>query len=166
MKRIWPGGVVALLAVICLVLGGGLARKAAQCRQQSSQNDDLRARVAVLDARAHARLQEVDSLRTRLKALASSPIDAIEIGLLRRRGLENPVQDLVADLQRHPEIIPYQGVLGGRMGFYDRDRIRVLNDSWVYALFDDGHIVGHGIFGYHVASGGKISWRVIAARQP
>jgi hypothetical protein len=126
----------------------------------------LQARVAVLDARAYARLLEADSLRVRLKALAPSPIDAIEIDHLRRRGLEDPVRDLVADLRRHPEVIPYPGVLGGRMGFYDSDRIRVLNDFWVYAPFEDGHVAGDAIFGYRVSPGGRISWRVILPRRP
>jgi hypothetical protein len=166
MKLLWPGGVVAVLALLCLILGGMLLRRSAECERESSRYADLHERVDTLEALSDVGMLQADSLRARITTLVDFPIQELDICLLRERGLKDPVQDVIADLLRHPEIIPYPGVLGGRMDFYDRDRIRVLNDSWVYAGFDDGHIVGDAIFGYRVGPGGKISWRVIASRLP
>ena len=106
----------------------------------------------------------MDSLNARLEGLVPSPIHKIYIDRLRERGLQKPVEDLIADLGRHPEVIPYPGISGGRMRFTDLDRVRVLSDSWVYAPFDDGHVDGEAIFGYRVAPDGKISWRIVASR--
>lgn len=67
-------------------------------------------------------------------------------------------------LARHPGLIPFGGVLGGRMGFYDTTRIVVLNDEWVFADFEDGHIGGHGIFQFDVRPGGRIVWKRVTAK--
>lgn len=86
-----------------------------------------------------------------------------EVEALRRRGLANPAYDLRHDLERHRELIPFKGVEGGTMGFYDTTSIFVLNDRWVYAEFEDGHVGGSGIFEFHVEPGGKIQWKVVKA---
>lgn len=69
-------------------------------------------------------------------------------------------KDIINDLMQHPELIPYDGVLGGTMGFYDLESIQVLSDRWVYAGFDDGHINGYMLLSYRI-NDGKISWEVI-----
>jgi len=80
---------------------------------------------------------------------------------LQKKGLQDPVNDLVSDLQQHPELIPHGGVLGGTMGFGFPDKIHVLTDRWVLAYFEDGHIAGWMLLEYQVARGGRITWRVI-----
>ena len=85
-----------------------------------------------------------------------------EIQRLREKGLEDPVNNLRDDLMSHPELIPYEGVLGGTMGFF-RSRIALLSLRWVYAEFEDGHIGGRCLLEYDVAPGGKITWSVIEA---
>ncbi len=156
----------ATLAVICLILGSMVYRDLADRSRQWSRIDALRHQAKTLEETVAASKREADSLRARPESIPPSPIHKLYIDRLRQLGLNHPVEDLVSDLQRHPEIIPYPGVLGGRMGFYDTDRIRVLNDSWVYAPFDDGHIAGDAILGYQVAPGGKMSWRVVTSRMP
>jgi hypothetical protein len=84
-----------------------------------------------------------------------------ELKRLREKGLEDPVNDLIADLMEHPELIPYQGILGGQMGFYSANQIHVLTPKWVFASFDDGHMSGHMFLEYQVSPGGRISWRVV-----
>lgn len=84
---------------------------------------------------------------------------------LKREGLNDPVPTLVADLARHPELIPFPGVLGGTMGFYDSTQIHVLDDQWVYAYFEDGHISGYGLFRYRIMPGGRILWRKESAHR-
>ncbi|HHV64455.1 MAG TPA: DUF4362 domain-containing protein [Peptococcaceae bacterium] len=69
-------------------------------------------------------------------------------------------KEIINDLMQHPELIPYEGVLGGTMGFYDPESILVLSDRWVFAGFDDGHINGYMLLSYRI-SDGKISWEVI-----
>lgn len=69
-------------------------------------------------------------------------------------------KDIINDLIKHPELIPYDGVLGGTMGFYDPEGIQVLSDRWVFAGFDDGHINGYMLLRYS-SNDGKISWEVI-----
>lgn len=164
MRRIWPWGVVVALAALCLILGGALLRKPVGGGHPSASRSDLRDQVDSLRTRLDVCRRETDSLGTRLASFVDFPMQRGYSDALRERGLKDPVPELIEDLQRHPEVIPHPGVLGGRMGFYDRDRIRVLNDSWVYAGFDDGHVVGDGIFGYQVAPGGRISWRVVVSR--
>ncbi|AFL99281.1 MULTISPECIES: hypothetical protein [Desulfitobacterium] len=82
------------------------------------------------------------------------------INTLKRQGFNGSVQDIVDDLLKHNELIPYDGVLGGKMGFYSKDNIYVLSDKWVYAYFDDGHINGYMLLNYSV-NNEDISWKVI-----
>jgi hypothetical protein len=157
-------GLSATLAVICVILGTTAYRESVQRSRQSERSAAFYKQAKALEALAATRKHEVDSLNARLASLSPSPIYNLYVDRLRKLGLEHPVEDLVSDLKGHPEIIPYSGISGGRMGFYDTDRIRVLNDSWVYAPFEDGHVGGDAILGYQVAPGGKISWHLVTSR--
>lgn len=137
---------------------------------------------AIGHQRERALETRVDSLRTALSAddrttargrnLAKSPdadtrevrevIDASEIEELKQEGLADPVHDLKKDLEEHRELIPYPGVLGGTMGFYREDDIRILGRRWVFARFDDGHIGGSMLLEYRVVHG-TIHWKALAA---
>lgn len=79
---------------------------------------------------------------------------------LKRQGFDGSVQDIINDLLKHNELIPYDGVLGGKMGFHSKENVYVLSDKWVYAYFDDGHINGYMLLSYSV-NNGAISWKVI-----
>lgn len=172
MRLLGFRGAGAILAVLCLALAVILYRKSAECESLSSRNDTLYRQAKALEALVDRGRRQTDSLSTqlrglsrRLEGLAPSPIHGLYIDRLRERGLQNPVEDLITDLGRHPELIPYPGVLGGRMSFYGNiDRIRVLSDSWVYAPFEDGHVTGEAIFGYRIVPDGTISWRVVVSR--
>ncbi len=83
-----------------------------------------------------------------------------QIRLLMRQGLSHPVEDLIADLMNHPELIPAEGALGGTMGFYSEKNIRILTDRYAFASFDDGHSAGYMLLRYHVHDG-EIGWTVI-----
>ena len=101
--------------------------------------------------------------------LASEPapsqhmIDELQLEDLRLRGFRGSATTLAEDLIRHPELIPFPGVLGGTMGFYDSTQVHVLNDRWVYAYFEDGHIGGFGVFQYSVGDSGQIKWKCLNA---
>jgi len=155
------------LAILVLIALGGAAgwfEKSTECRQQAQRIDELYRQAKTLEAVAARRGHQLDSLQSRVAGLASSPIGSLYIDRLRHRGLQDPVATLIANLQSHPEIIPYPGLEGSKMGFYDTDRTRVLSDRWVYAPFEDGHIGGEAILEYSVAAGGAISWKLVKAR--
>jgi hypothetical protein len=107
----------------------------------------------------------VDAYKLRLQKLSeqleSGPLTLgmSEIERLSRNGLENPILDLKNDLMAHPELIPYEGVLGGTMGFYSENRIWVLTERWAVAEFDDGHRMGYLFLDYSVENG-AITWTV------
>jgi hypothetical protein len=85
--------------------------------------------------------------------------DPIIVNELERRGLNGGPNQVIADLLKHNELIPFEGVLGGKMGFL-KDKIFVISDKWVIAYFEDGHINGNMLLSYSVTNG-NISWKVI-----
>ncbi len=80
----------------------------------------------------------------------------------RRESVPVAERDVVAALIANPEIIPFEPVLGGTMGFYAPENITVLNDRWVYAVFEDGHVAGAMLIEYAATADG-IVWSVLDA---
>ena len=155
---------MAVLALVALATATGFFHKSVECRQRAQRIDELYHQAKTLEGVAARRGHQLDSLQIRVAGLASSPIQQLYIDRLRDRGLRDPVAALVANLQSHPELIPYPGIEGSKMGFHDTDRIRILTDRWAYAPFEDGHIGGEAIVEYSVAAGGAVSWKVVKAR--
>lgn len=87
-------------------------------------------------------------------------------GRLRELGVADPEQALRSDLMKHPELIPFRGVLGGTPGFHDRGSIVLLPNRWVYAGFDDGHVEGSLVAAWDISPDGTISWKVVDAECP
>jgi hypothetical protein len=83
----------------------------------------------------------------------------------RTNNIEYLVGYLKNDLKNRQDLIPYEGVLGGTMGFYDDNQIHVLNYRWVYARFEDGHIGGEILLEYNISEDGTIKWKVIDSFQ-
>jgi len=79
---------------------------------------------------------------------------------LIEQGLRNPINDLVADLMKHNELIPCEGSAGGTPGFYSPNRIAVLSRDHVIADFEDGHDEGTIELTF-IVSRGTISWKVV-----
>jgi hypothetical protein len=88
-----------------------------------------------------------------------------ELRDLQRQGLSNPISALVDDLRARPDLIGTEGVLGGTMGFRDPEGISILNDRWVFARYDDGHIMGAVLLRYAVDRG-RITWQVVEEAGP
>jgi hypothetical protein len=76
------------------------------------------------------------------------------------KGLQDPIHDLVKDLMKHNELIPCKGTVGGTPGFYDTNRIAVLNKDHVIADYDDGHVEGTIELSF-IVSNGVVSWTVV-----
>jgi len=86
-----------------------------------------------------------------------------DVQAMKKKGLHDPVGEIIADLKQHRELIPYKGVLGGTMNFYDDSKIWVLTKKWVLAYFEDGHVAGYLLLEYEVTQGGKIIWKTVAS---
>lgn len=86
-------------------------------------------------------------------------LDGASMSGLKDQGI-NDYNVITEDLYIHPELIPFDGVLGGTMQFTN---IYLLNDNWVYARFEDGHIQGYGLYEFGIDEDLSISWKVIKA---
>jgi hypothetical protein len=86
-----------------------------------------------------------------------------EIRQFRSLGLENPEEDILTDLFNNPQLIPHEGVLGGTMRFHSMDDLKLINGSWAYARYEDGHITGEMLLEYQVGRNGSITWNIIRA---
>jgi hypothetical protein len=92
------------------------------------------------------------------------PFEAyLDVEELRQKGLENPARDITEDLMDHPELIPYEGAVGGEMRFHSQGEIHILGPKWVIAYFEDGHTPGCMILEYEVSDQGEITWKVVAS---
>jgi hypothetical protein len=83
-------------------------------------------------------------------------LDEVDIDELRRKGFANPASQLRDSLKAHPELIPYEGVLGGTMSF---DEVLLLKPPFAFAEFDDGHIDGAMLLEYAIVDPGRAKWK-------
>ncbi len=59
------------------------------------------------------------------------------------------------------ELTGLEGVLGGTLGFYSREEIQVLNDRWVLAWYEDGHIGGELLLKYTIDEEREVHWTLL-----
>ena len=138
---------LAVLLVVLLLALNSMQRNSLHKMEES--NIRLAERLATLQA---AREGE-----TRASLDRNLP-DAARAAL-QRHGVR--AGDLVANLMRHPELIPHEGTHSGTMGFYSEENITILTDRYVLAQFDDGHISGWMLLRYEIGENGKIAWTAI-----
>lgn len=86
-------------------------------------------------------------------------IDEFELSLIEKEGIVDS-KLITNDLINKPELIPYDGVLGGTMMF---NQVYLLNDQWAFARFEDGHIAGSALYQYKISSDHSITWKLIKA---
>ncbi|WP_192821757.1 hypothetical protein [Rufibacter sp. LB8] len=78
-----------------------------------------------------------------------------DVKRLKRAGLKNPETDLMNDLMRKQKsVLTNVGVKGGTMAIHD---VRILNDRYAMAYFEDGHFGGNMVLRYSVDNG-AITW--------
>jgi hypothetical protein len=109
-----------------------------------------------------ARFDSLELILNDLRMAGGIPplLDQQQIKSLQEKGLENPVEDLRNDLMKSDVKIRRKGVLGGTMGFYMPEAIHVLNEHWVMAYFEDGHVAGALFLKYDINEG-IINWEVL-----
>lgn len=76
---------------------------------------------------------------------------------LSRAGLT--IEEVERSLKDHPEVIGKEPVLGGTMYF---NRTLMLTPTWVFGQFEDGHVLGWGLYEYEYDKG-VFTWREIAS---
>lgn len=169
--------------IICLALAAALvyvvnrqqvpqsvdaAGYAAELGRLEAKIDSLR---SVLDEMQHA-LQPGDyDAAADTDDLSAEPATRAGTGVLMQYeirqfqslGLENPEEDILMDLYNNPQLIPHEGVLGGTMRFHSMDDLKLINGSWAYARYEDGHITGEMLLEYQVGRNGTITWNIIRA---
>jgi hypothetical protein len=152
---------VHLLLLGFLILAVGLIYV---YHRRSSKYEDLLKNEQQQTGILSAKIDSLTFLITGYKRMLEFPfkLDSWKIAQLKKQGLSEPLNDIITDLSKHMELIPFKGVLGGTMGFYDLENIIVTSNE-VFAPFDDGHIMGYMLLKYQVSSEGKISWKVLDA---
>jgi hypothetical protein len=123
--------------------------------------DDALAREADDKQKISSLENKVDILENKVQGFSS--LSTQSISEFRKKGLNSPERDIIADLMNHPEMIPIKPTQGGQMGFYDHQKILILNQFLVYAYFTDGRKSGTMILEYSVSDGGKIKWNPMKA---
>ncbi|MFA6471642.1 MAG: hypothetical protein WCU00_06325 [Candidatus Latescibacterota bacterium] len=106
---------------------------------------------------------EVIILRARIDDIIRSQpgLNGEEIEILKKKGLRNPVEDIVNDLGGREDLMPFIGIFGARPSFYKDVRMYVLNSKWVYTVWDNGSAKAQQLFAYTVSDSGKITWKLI-----
>lgn len=133
--------------VLCILLLFTACQEGAKntlLEEEKSEISGLKSKLLVLE-------KEKDSLQL----LVSSNLDTkketwfgtMESKSIKDLGIEDPIKYITEALENNPKVIPTDGVLGGTMFFTD---IEILGSKWIVASYEDGHIMGRGIFTYKI----------------
>ncbi|TCK98119.1 hypothetical protein EDC19_0537 [Natranaerovirga hydrolytica] len=77
-------------------------------------------------------------------------------------GFDDP-EDILKDLvENNQDLIPYEGVLGGTMRWF-QDHCYILTEKYVLGYFEDGHISGQALLRYSVDNNQDITWVILDA---
>lgn len=150
------------LVILLLILASSLSTL-----QHNREIFQLTQREQALNEKIEELTKENEGLKDslpdviRAQFLHQPKLSSREIQELKNKGLKNPVNDVIADLMKHNELIPYQGALGGKMGFYSEKDIYVVSTKMVRASFDDGHTDGWMLLEYQVTDKSNILWKVL-----
>lgn len=111
--------------------------------------DELNAQVNTLKVKNDSLQKELLLLESRNPVVFSEAFDTIP----------NPEAFIVDALRSDPELIPEEGVLGGTMQFINTE---ILNQRFIWAEFEDGHINGQAIYQYRLSKEGKPQFKLIS----
>lgn len=73
--------------------------------------------------------------------------------------LENLETFIVESLEKNTQLIPEESVLGGTMRFVD---IEILNERFIWAAYEDGHVAGEAIFQYKIKEADSIDFNLVS----
>lgn len=83
----------------------------------------------------------------------------LTIDLLKSKGIDD-YNSILKDLVNQSKLIKYDGVFGGRMQFVVEDS-KLLNEKYVFAYFEDGHIAGYALLKYKINDEFKVEWSLV-----
>ena len=109
------------------------------------------------------KLKSLEATTNKTKSPNVIELHSRDIEEMKRRGLKEPVKDIISDLKQHRELIPYEGSVGGTMNFYSESQIWILTKNWVLAYFEDGHNGGYILLEYEITNKGRIKWKTLAS---
>jgi hypothetical protein len=126
----------------------------------------LESRAAELERRMANCAERNDSLAVLLQEISITGaippfLDQKQLENLVDKGLTDPVSEIRQDLVERSGLIDMESVHGGKMGFYFHDGIHILNEKWVFAYFEDGHIAGAMLLRYEINEDGSLRWEVL-----
>lgn len=81
------------------------------------------------------------------------------IDYLAQNGFASPSL-LIDTLSDESDLIPVKGILGGTMYWIPQNSI-LLNDKFVFAAFEDGHVAGFALLQYSLKGQGEVTWKII-----
>jgi hypothetical protein len=141
----WLGFLLFLVVVLAIYIGRGLGL----------EHDVQEANQRLLEAQIRlAHHTQGDITRP-----AAVGLTQLERQRLQQRGFARPEEQLRTHLLTQTALIPHTSLLGGTWYFLDEE-IHLLNDRWVLAAFEDGHVRGKMLLEYRLAPG-SITWQVL-----
>ena len=147
---------VAILAVMCVALfnaNNALNESLTQAHDENSSIKEENELIAGILKKV--RKQNEDLLRKR-----SGPSEE-EIYELKRKGLDDPYNNIISDLGSRRELILLKGKSGARPSVFENVSMYLLNSKWAYASFGYGSTLGQTLLEYSVSDSGEITWKVI-----
>ena len=111
--------------------------------------DNLEADVTELKIEKDSLEKELQLLKSRNPVVFSKDFDS----------LENPEVYIVEALESNSQLIPEKSVLGGTMRFVDSE---ILNEKFIWAAYEDGHIAGEAIFQYKLNEADSVDFKLIS----
>lgn len=114
----------------------------------------------------HSRI--IDSLENEIEELKEAN-DTLSDHLMQRRyatktyptffdSIPEPEQYLLKEIQEKKELIPKDAVLGGEMRFIN---VSFINEDLFLAEYEDGHVMGKGIYTYRLAPSGELNFELL-----
>ncbi len=116
--------------------------------ENDNEIDSLRVRTEQLET-------ENDSLKRALRLMKSEKIRKFPASF---NEIEKPEELIFNALEKRPDLIPKDAVLGGQMRFINYE---ILNDKFIWAEYEDGHINGKAIYEYHLNENGEMKFKLL-----
>ncbi len=110
---------------------------------------DLENRVDQLSIENDSLQKELELLKSRNPVVYSKDFDS----------LDNPEAFIIEALEKDTSLIAQEAVLGGNMYFTDTE---ILNERFIWAEYEDGHIQGSAIFSYRMGENGRPEFKLIS----
>lgn len=80
----------------------------------------------------------------------------------KNKGIKDPKDFIVNELNKKTELIPMKPTLGGEMTF---GHIQLLGSKFLIAFYEDGHVEGKSIYSYKLNDSGKIDFKLVGSEE-